>query len=386
MRSVVTGFALLNVLVLLAAIACTQVPLLKHIGFFTRVRPVGNTNCTIIEGPESCEKIVVHHSSGLVYMACGTLDTRWKWAPFFQVFEEPRTKDVITIYDPTANTLRPIRHDLKDFRGLNVHGMDVVQSSDNPKTLYIYLVNHRPQLRRNEHAVGADSTIELFKTEAGSERMKHIKTFHDPKIILTPNDVAGSPDGKSFYFTNDHSSRVDPWERRIQLWFNPSKNSLGYCHIDKGCKIAAANLPSPNGIVRINDDTYWVAGFPSGKITVFTRDADNSLVQVDEIDIGRPLDNLTVDENGDVWVAAFVRLFETIKYVLSRGGLAPSAAYKVSLNQGYDAYFGKKYAVKKVFEDDGTLANWITTAAADSRRRQLYLHGLFSKHLVRCPF
>jgi len=100
---------------------------------------------------------------------------------------------------------------------------------------------------------------------------------------------------------------------------------------------------------------------------------------------GKPIDNLTVDENGDVWVAAFAKPLDTMKNLKNPEVLSPSAAYKVSLNQGHDAYFGKKHLVTKVFEDDGTIAHWITTAAADPRRHQLYLHGIFSKHLVHCP-
>ena len=158
---------------------------------------------------DDTSEIVVHGPSGLVYMACGSIDARGKWAPFFETFKEPALRDYVAFYDAATHRLQLVQHDLKDVRGLNVHGMDVVPSSEDPETLYIYMVNHRPQLRRNEHVNGADSTVELFKTKAGSENMKHIKTFHHPDIILTPNDIAGSPDGKSFFFTNDYPSRTN---------------------------------------------------------------------------------------------------------------------------------------------------------------------------------
>jgi len=387
MAPTTTLLVLLNILILLIAIAYTQIPYFRTGLLFTKIDPIGNMNCTIIEGPQSCEKIVVHGSSGHVYMACGSIDTRRKWMPYFETFNEPSLNDYVTYYDPTTERLQPVRHDLKDVRGLNVHGMDVVQSSEDPKTLYIYMVNHRPQLRRNEHVAGADSTIELFKTEVGSESMRHIKSFHHPDIILTPNDIAGSPDGKSFFFTNDFPTRTNSWQRALQFWFEPYTSSVGYCHVDKGCKLATTGVRKPNGIVRVNDETYWVAESGQGKINVFTREADNSLIQVDQINIGKPIDNLTLDENGNVWVSVFAKPFDTIKGLKMPGSgvLSPSAAYKVSLNQGHDAYFGKKYLVEKVFEDDGTLAHWVTTAAADSRRRQLYMHGMFTKYLVRCP-
>lgn len=55
---------------------------------------------------------------------------------------------------------------------------------------------------------------------------------------------------------------------------------------------------------------------------------------------------------------------------------AQSAVYNVSLNTGRDAYFGEKYAIRKVFEDDGTVVNGITTAAYDPTRKLLYVTGM----------
>ena len=86
--------------------------------------------------------------------------------------------------------------------------MDVVPSSSNPKELFIYLVNHRiPLGDRNAQQVGADSVIEIFKTSVGGAVLTHIKTVEDP-IIISPNDVIGSADGKSFYFTNDQPAKI----------------------------------------------------------------------------------------------------------------------------------------------------------------------------------
>jgi hypothetical protein len=86
--------------------------------------------------------------------------------------------------------------------------MDVVPSSSDPTQLYVYLVNHRKPLgRQDAREVGADSSIEIFKTTIGGDTLTHLKTVEDP-IVLTPNDVVGSSDGRSFYFTNDHGSKT----------------------------------------------------------------------------------------------------------------------------------------------------------------------------------
>lgn len=86
--------------------------------------------------------------------------------------------------------------------------MDVVPFSSDPNQLFVYLVNHRKPLGgKDAQAVGADSSIEIFKTKLGSDVLEHIQTVED-LAILTPNDIVGSHDGKSFYFVNDHGSKL----------------------------------------------------------------------------------------------------------------------------------------------------------------------------------
>lgn len=113
--------------------------------------------------------------------------------------------DYVATYDPRRS--RITRLTVTDFpnadRGLSLHGMDVVPSASDPSLLYIYLVNHRAPVGAKAVDVGADSVIEIFETYSGSGVMRHVHTVED-EVIRTPNDVVGSPDGKSFWFTNDH--------------------------------------------------------------------------------------------------------------------------------------------------------------------------------------
>jgi len=85
--------------------------------------------------------------------------------------------------------------------------MDVVTSASNPSELLVYAINHRPPTTGDAKDVGADSVVELFTTKPGSNELQYVKTFEDPSVIITPNDVVGYGDG-SFYFTNDHRKRI----------------------------------------------------------------------------------------------------------------------------------------------------------------------------------
>jgi arylesterase/paraoxonase len=147
----------------------------------------------------------------VLYLACSTPSSRVHWTPALVYLNETGASfnDYVASYDP--KTSRITRFKVVNFesdRGLSLHGMDVVPSSSNASELLVYLVNHRAPLGGlRAKDVGADSVVEIFKTTLGSDTLTHIKTVQDP-VIFTPNDIIGSPDGNSFYFTNDHGAKV----------------------------------------------------------------------------------------------------------------------------------------------------------------------------------
>jgi arylesterase/paraoxonase len=145
-------------------------------------------------------------------IACSTPAARLRWAPYFTVFTEASTTtDYIALYDYTEKSLKKlVLENFKDDRGLHVHGLDVVQDKSDPSLLWVYVVNHRPQREAGtEHHRGADEAVEIFKTTPGGNSLVHVRTFDDPSVIITPNDVSGSSDGQSLFVTNDNPSRVN---------------------------------------------------------------------------------------------------------------------------------------------------------------------------------
>ena len=95
---------------------------------------------------------------------------------------------------------------------LSLHGFDVVTSPTNSSELYFYLINHRVHPKGDPKQVGADSVVQVFRgtsimNQKGSSRLTWMKTYKH-ELMHTPNDVVGAPDGKSFYWTNDHSKAV----------------------------------------------------------------------------------------------------------------------------------------------------------------------------------
>lgn len=129
----------------------------------------------------------------------------------------------IAIYDPSSEKVTKLT--AKGFdspRGLSPGGMDVVPSTRNPDELTIYVINVRPpfvdldpdlppgirEAKRDEIASartkgeGPDPSIEVFRYFLGGDSIQHVATWTDDKVVISPNDVVGLPDGKGAWFTN----------------------------------------------------------------------------------------------------------------------------------------------------------------------------------------
>ncbi len=155
--------------------------------------------------------MVLDHSANLLYLACSHISARPHWLPSVGHLNASgmATDDYIGIYDIASSqvTHLEVAPYPNAHRGLSLHGMDIVRSSSDPNDRIVYLVNHRVPLVGNAEEIGADSSVEFFSLKAGTSILNHVATIEDP-IIDTPNDVVGSSDGKSFWFTNDHISKT----------------------------------------------------------------------------------------------------------------------------------------------------------------------------------
>jgi hypothetical protein len=357
-------------------------------GAWRVIEPVGNAHCTKVESLQACEKMVLHPPSGLLFLACSSPTDRRSWLPALTVLEEDKIafNDYIATYDTKTGTVKRLA--FKGFptpQGYSSHGLDVVPSASNPDMLYVYAINHRKPIRTPIQGlgkkVGANSVVEIFKTTIGENTLTHIRTVEDP-VIDTPNDLVGSPDGKSFYFTNDHGAKVG-FVRTLEF-LGLARTSVGYCHVDQGCKTSVAGMPGNNGIARSQNGTIYVGSAKIGGISTFEEQSDHSLVLTDVIPTDRIVDNLSVDEDGALWAAGIPSAFRWLSALSDPAKVAPSSALRITKNIGEKAFFGEKFKVEKVFEDDGTVASGTTSVVHDVRRNTLFLTGILSTHLTVC--
>jgi arylesterase/paraoxonase len=190
--------------------------------------------------------------------------------------------------------------------------------------------------------------------------------------------------------------------------------SVGYCHVDEGCKFAIKNMHGNNGIAQAPNGTFYVANALWGGLTILEPQADKSLVITDYVKTGMKRIKIL---SGTTYLSV-CKIVEWTTYPLTRRDMCgqrvsiwklmpfltrlnpspgfpnalilafqhfsdptipcPSNALRFSINTGPNAFYGEKYKVDKVFEDDGTFASGITSVVHDAERKLLFLDGLFT--------
>lgn len=321
--------------------------------------------------------------------------SRVEWTPaLFHLNATARSHhDYVATYDPATKKIQRLRFSgFDEPRGYNAHGMDVVPNKDNPNELFVYLVNQRPPVdEATAEKVYADPSIEVFKTTVGGQVLSHLRTFDDRSAIKSPNDIVGSNDGKSFWFTNDGSHVLRFSTFRPQHFFGRRYGSVGYCHVDHGCKIATDNLSGPNGIARGPGDTLMVSSTTQPEIVVLEKQADGSAVLTDTIKLeagnkDMPIDNIVADANGVVWGAGFPEIAKSTAHFLDYRVPSAVSVLRIAINTGRSSFFGEKYSIEQPFSDDGNIVSGATTVVHDAERGKLIFGTLMSQGISVCEF
>ncbi|KAE8441063.1 hypothetical protein EG329_005892 [Mollisiaceae sp. DMI_Dod_QoI] len=370
-------------------------------------------------GLEGCEDMWLHEKTGFLYLACSGSQSRTQWLPAY-VFKtiissiadtrsvvhlnaSGRGHDRVAVLDtretgPLSSRLQWLT--VENFSGINgdgtmnLHGLDV-RADEHSDTLRILLVNHRPPFDPvtgeplEPAVVGANSTIEQFITKAGSSTMRHVRTYANP-LIKTPNRVAWVND-HAFVYTNDHSNKVG-WRRDLEPF--TGGGSVGYCSRNR-CNIAwNTGLNFPNGLVKGRDGLIYVPMTGDGTVDVFSLGEDHMLTHVNHIIVGLPMDNLSVDKNGDIFVAGFPKVYKWMQSSKNPFDIQPPTAvlkirrggkgYEGTGRKGYLERHEADYYVDKVFEDDGSILPGATIVVHDAETGRFFLGGAVSPYIAIC--
>lgn len=121
-------------------------------------------------------------------------------------------------------------------------------------------------------------------------------------------------------------------------------------------------------------------------VEVYEVQADKGLVLTDKIRTGYLMDNINLAQDGSLIVAGFPKPLKmaAIFHNEGTGKVAPSVTIRISKNTGKDAFYGQKWNVDKVFEDDGHVMSGATNGLLDTDRNVLFLGGIMAPHTAVC--
>ncbi|MCJ1246589.1 hypothetical protein MMC30_003798 [Trapelia coarctata] len=341
---------------------------------------------------EGCEDMWLDEGTRILYLACSGALSRCHWNPGAGTFNfagrhpEGAFVSMLHIDEPGADGLfglhrmQTIGYDGATGDGtLDTVGFDV-ELIGNSK-LRFWIVNNRPPIDDNgqlldAHKVGANGTVELFESERGSDRLFHLKTFSD-KALATPNKPAAVGNG-AFLVTNDKSGKVG---LRKEMDIVLGGGTVAYCS-SRECHVAAAKgFAFPNGVVKGKDGLYYVPNILANKLNVMELQPSLMLKEVDIIRLGMPIDNLSVDRDGDIWAAAIPKPLQ-VKSTLQDPF---KQQWQSTVWRIHKRASGRGYEVKKVLEDrDGKFVAGATTALHDARTGRVFTSGAVSPFITIC--
>ncbi|CAN8102753.1 unnamed protein product [Discula destructiva] len=278
---------------------------------------------------------------------------------------------------------------IQDDGIINLVGFTGIDKEDG--TVELSITNFRPsinlstgQVLPDQAAVGPNATIEIFQKVPGRENLVFLHTLADP-LVSSPNRVAVI-EGKGLYVTNDHGQQkpglllqLSPLLGTGDVTFCPSSSTGAH----NPCTVVSEGHSYPNGLLHSTSDGYiYVPSAAQGGIKVFRPHLNGSLELKHEIDLPYAIDNLSEDQNGDIWAAVFPDGISFLKHMMDPAHRIPaSATFKISRSGTGD------FRATKILEDrDGEVLPGSTTVVHDATTGRLFFSGMVSPFITVCEY
>jgi len=261
-------------------------------------------------------------------------------------------------YNLDTQKFNKISPDMEDFRP---HGFSLYKM-DNGETR-LFVINH----------AGKQQTVDVFSLK--QNKLTLLRSIQSEKLN-SPNDiVAVGPE--QFYATNDHhysSGIMHVLENYLTL---PISNVMYFDGEDY--KQVASGISFANGInVSANGKQLYLASLTSLKIYVYQRDlGSNELSLLKKIDTQTGVDNIELDENGDLWIGSHPQLLKLAGYAKDSKARSPSQVLKIKVSDG-------SFEVESVYLNNGDPIAGSSVAAVKGNR--MLIGSVFDNKILDCTF
>ena len=296
---------ILLVVVLLIAIMVFE--FFRHLGAFRKVAPHFAGTCVAVPLPGSAEDIQIDRKSATAYLS--VLDRR-------AVYEgKDVTGTIIKVDLDSAHMTRgPAVSGAPD--GFRPHGLSLFTDTDGSQRLFV--VNH---------PAGKPHTVEIFE-RAKDGTFEHSETITNP-WLLDPNAlVAVGP--RQFYVVNTFGS--PPGVRRaIEFAFRLASASIAY-YDGEVMREVAEPVALGTGIAASADGgRIYVSEGNAHRMRVYTRDsASGDLELFQNVNIFSMGDNLSIAEDGAIWVTAHPQPLILMRHLRDAKERAPTQVLRIA--------------------------------------------------------
>jgi arylesterase/paraoxonase len=185
-------------------------------------------------------------------------------------------------------------------------------------------------------------SVEHFILEG--KTLTHQKTITDPNFI-SPNDLVMVGPEK-FYYSNDHgySSGFGVFAENYIGW---KASNVGF-YDGTSAEIKAGSIGYANGIqFESSKNLLFVASVRGFLVKVYQVDENWNLTHLEDIKTGTGVDNIELDESGDLWIGAHPNLLRFASYAAGKNPTAPSEVIQIR-------YSLENSTVKSIYTDPGT--------------------------------
>jgi arylesterase / paraoxonase len=336
---VLTGVAIV------AVISFTWFRTASRAGEFTTLIPVFDGTCTTIDGIAGAEDMAMDRAAGRIFIASDDRRSAGAGNP------KRGAIYVLPIRDAQAISARV------DATGgvpatLHPHGISRFQASDGKTTIMV--VNHTKGFLDYD-----DTRVEIYDARDDGT-LAHRRTVTVSGLTRINDIAATGPD--SFYATSESDLRRGSLAESLSIITDSDRTGAIWYFDGSSGKKLDSGLGFANSLALTADGTtLYASGTISRAIYIYARyPASNVIKRRDVAFVGTGADNLDVEDDGRVWIAAHPRLLSFVQHAANPAKGSPSQVIilepaksgvggkvdQIYLKDGNDGFSGASVAVR----------------------------------------
>jgi len=270
---------------------------LIHAGSFSRLKVASLVRCTPMVLAEPAQDIRIDLTRGIAYLS--VRDERGTVLLMDLNVEEPRPRAALA---SQPEQFRP--------RGLSLYS-----PADGPRRLFV--VNERAP---------HDYSVEIFEeTQTGA--FAPLETIRDP-LLVQPDSIAAIG-SRQFYVANE-SGAAPGLAQLFERLFRRGLSTVAYYDGEK-MRVVAEGLEGASGIAISNHGlSVFVSDFLGKRLVVYDRDTDTNALELrNMIELDGAPDNVSLDADGTLWLAAHPKLLALRAHLRDPSQLSPTLIYRM---------------------------------------------------------